>query len=136
MFTAVHWGISVTDMERSIAFYEKLGFAVTKDGTTPDGTMRNVRMKGCGFELELLGLKDAEANPNRDKTVMGDMMIAGSKHLALEAADLEAAARHLAESGATAQAPEIMKAPNPGRGFFFVQDPDGIYLEIVGDYNG
>ena len=53
MFSADHYAISVGDVDKSIAFYEKLEFRVIKDFQAEDGSVRIVQMQNGAFILEM-----------------------------------------------------------------------------------
>ena len=53
MFSADHYAIIVGDVDKSIAFYEKLEFRVIKDFQAEDGSVRIVQMQNGAFILEM-----------------------------------------------------------------------------------
>ena len=81
MFVADHYAISVDDVEKSIAFYEKLEFCVIKDYHAEDGSVRIVQMKNGDFILEMFAYPDSEKLPGFVNTLGEDLKVKGSKHL-------------------------------------------------------
>ena len=117
-FKMVHENYNVYDLARSIQFYETaLGMYETRRIEAKDGSFIIVYM-GTGennFELELTWMRDMERPYN-----LGDCEF----HLAFEAEDFEAAYKKHKERGCICFENEAM-------GIYFIQDPDGYWLEIV-----
>ncbi|MGN0346169.1 MAG: VOC family protein [Lachnospiraceae bacterium] len=130
MFTADHYAISVEDVEKCIVFYEKLGFSVIKDYKAEDGSVRIVQMKNNGFILEMFAYPDSEELPAFVNTLGEDLKVKGSKHLGLQVQNPEKAAKYLLETGLLEKMPEICKG-RLGRSYFFIKDPNGIFVEII-----
>lgn len=130
MFTADHYAISVGDADRSIAFYEKLEFSVIKDYRADDGTVRIVQMQNGNFILELFAYPDSGQLPDFVDTLGTDLKVKGAKHLGLQVADVKKAAEYLTEAGLVTEKPVICEG-RLGRPYFFIKDPDGIFVEII-----
>ena len=130
MFQADHYAISVGDADRSISFYEKLEFQVIKDYQAEDGSVRIVQMKNGNFILEMFAYPDSEKLPDFVNTLGEDLKVKGAKHLGLQVADVEKAAAYLTESGLVNEKPVISQG-RLGRPYFFIKDPDGIFVEII-----
>lgn len=130
MFHVDHYAISVADADRSIAFYSKLEFALVKAWRAEDGSVRIVHMKNDNFILEMFCYPDGEKLPDFVKTLGTDLKVKGAKHLGLWVEDLEAAACHLQKVGVIDSKPEISQG-RLGRPYFFIKDPDGIFVEII-----
>lgn len=129
-FKLDHYAISVSDMEQSLAFYKKLGFDVIKDYEAEDKSVRIVHTVKDDFILELFCYPDSAAVPAFVDTVASDLNVQGSKHLGLMASDLEAAADYVIEQGLATERPQINQG-RLGRPYFFIKDPDGIFVEII-----
>lgn len=117
-FQMIHENYNVADLERSIAFYEKaLGLRESRRKTASDGSFVIVYMKNetGDFELELTWLRDMDRPYN-----LGDCEF----HLAFRTDDFEAAHALHQEMG-------CICFENPSMGIYFIQDPDGYWLEIV-----
>ena len=117
-FKMVHENFNVFDLERSIAFYEKaLGLKEKRRKTGPDGAFILVYMANeeSDFELELTWMRDMDRPYN-----LGDEEF----HLAFRVDDYEAAHKLHQEMG-------CISSENPAMGIYFIQDPDGYWLEIL-----
>lgn len=117
-FTMIHENYNVADLQRSLAFYEKaLGLTETRRKTAPDGSFIIVYVgnEESDFELELTWLKDHPQNYN-----LGECEF----HLAFRTDDFEAAHKKHEEMG-------CICFENHAMGIYFIQDPDGYWLEIV-----
>lgn len=117
-FKMIHENYNVFDLERSLAFYEKaLGLTEKRRKEAKDGSFIIVYI-GNGesdFELELTWLRDWD-RPYE----LGDCEF----HLAFRTDDYEAARALHGEMGCICY-------ENPGMGLYFIEDPDGYWLEIV-----
>jgi len=117
-FTMIHENYNVADLQRSLAFYEKaLGLTEKRRKTAPDGSFIIVYVgnEESNFELELTWLKDHPQNYN-----LGECEF----HLAFRTDDFEAAHKKHEEMG-------CICFENHAMGIYFIQDPDGYWLEIV-----
>ena len=119
MFTFNHFNFNVADLEKSLAFYkEALGLEpVGERKTAEDGSFIIVYL-GDGktdFRLELTWLRD-RAEPYD----LGE----GEFHLAFSVPDLDAAHKRHAALG-------CICFENPAMGIYFIEDPDGYWIEIV-----
>ncbi len=117
-FKMFHENYNVFDLERSLAFYEKaLGLTEKHRKTAADGSFIIVYVgnETTDFELELTWLRDRKEPYN-----LGDMEF----HLAFHTEDFEAAHKLHSEMG-------CICFENHDMGIYFIQDPDGYWLEIV-----
>ena len=117
-FTMIHENYNVADLQRSLAFYEKaLGLTEKRRITAPDGSFIIVYVgnEESDFELELTWLKDHPQNYN-----LGECEF----HLAFRTDDFEAAHKKHEDMG-------CICFENHAMGIYFIQDPDGYWLEIV-----
>ena len=118
-FTFYHFNFNVLDLERSIRFYdEALGLKPVREKASEDGSYKLVFLGDgeTGFQLELTWLRDWE----KDSYNLGD----NEFHLAFETEDMEAAHAKHKEMG-------CICFENPAMGIYFINDPDGYWLEIV-----
>lgn len=118
MFTFNHFNFNVLDLERSLKFYdEALGLKPMREKLAKDGSFRLVYL-GDGvtdFQLELTYLV-ARTEPYD----LGECEF----HLAMETPDMEAAhAKH--------EAMGCICFENPSMGIYFIEDPDGYWIEII-----
>ena len=117
-FRMVHENYNVADLEKSMAFYEKaLGLTEVRRKTAEDSAHIIVYLSNAesDFELELTWLRD-----HPQKYDIGEEEF----HLAFKTDDFEAAHRLHEEMG-------CICFENPKMGIYFIQDPDGYWLEII-----
>ena len=118
MFRFNHFNFNVQNMERSLKFYdEALGLKPVREKLASDGSFRLVFLGDgeTGFSLELTELKDRS-----EPYDLGE----GEFHLAMEAEDIDAAHEKHAAMG-------CICFENPKMGIYFIEDPDGYWIEIV-----
>ena len=117
-FTFKHVNINVTNMARSINFYEEaLGLHVGALVPAPDGSFSIAFMTDgvSGVELELTWLRD-----HQQPYDLADNEI----HAAFAVADMEAALKHHNAMGCVC-------FENKAMGIYFIEDPDGYWMEII-----
>jgi lactoylglutathione lyase len=117
-FVFSHNNLNVLDLDKSLAFYKKaLGLEEVRRKEAADGSFTLVFL-GDGttpHALELTWLKD-----RKEKYNLGDNEI----HLAFTTDDYNAAFALHKEMGCVCY-------ENPGMGIYFIEDPDGYWLEIL-----
>ena len=118
MFAFNHFNFNVLDLEKSIAFYrDALGLAPVRTKEAADGSFKLAFLGDgtTGFQLELTWLAD-----RKEPYDLGE----GEYHLAFAVPDMDAAhARH--------EALGCICFENPAMGIYFIEDPDGYWIEIV-----
>lgn len=115
-FKMVHENYNVADLERSIAFYEKaLGLHEKRRKNGNGFIIVFMGNDSSDFELELTWLEEHPQNYN-----LGECEF----HLAFRTEDFDAAHKLHEEMG-------CICFENPKMGIYFIQDPDGYWLEIV-----
>ena len=117
-FTFAHNNLNVYDLEKSLAFYkEALGLEVVRTKDASDGSFKLVYL-GDGttpHQLELTWMRD-----RTEPYDLGDEEF----HLAFETDDYAGAlAKHKAMG--------CVAFENKEMGIYFIQDPDGYWLEIL-----
>ena len=113
-----HFNFNVTNLETSLAFYEKaLGLKENGRIEAEDGSYVIVYLSDgkTGFRLELTWLKD-----HPQKYDLGE----GEFHLAVYPDDYDAAFRKHSEMG-------CICFENREMGVYFIEDPDGYWIEIL-----
>ncbi len=117
MFSFNHFNFNVLDLEKSLAFYkEALGLTPVRVNDQPDFTIVFLGDGGrTGFRLELTYMKD-----RTEPYDLGEI----EYHLAMQADDMEAAHKKHEEMG-------CICFENPKMGIYFIEDPDGYWVEIV-----
>jgi len=117
-FKMVHENYNVKNLEESLKFYEKaLGLREKRRITAPDGSFTIVYLGNdtTDFELELTELRD-----HKEPYDLGECEF----HLAFRTDDFEAAKKLHQEMG-------CICFENPAMGIYFIEDPDGYWLEII-----
>jgi len=120
-----HVGIAVSNLERSLAFYQgQLGFEVVEriEVTGFDLTAIFIRLGSCVIELldyhVKEGLQRAPAN------------IFGLRHLTILVDDMEKAYAELSAKGVTFTRPPLEVVPSRVKNAFLA-DPDGTPIELL-----
>ncbi|WP_319574886.1 VOC family protein [uncultured Desulfobacter sp.] len=117
-FTIDHFNINVLNLEKSLAFYEKaLGLTELRRKTATDGSYIIVYLTDnqSANKLELTWLKDRKAPYD-----LGDEEF----HIAFKTDDFEAAHALHEKMGCICY-------ENREMGIYFINDPDGYWLEVV-----
>ena len=113
-----HNNMNVKDLEKSLAFYrEALGLIETRRLESADKSFVLVFLGDAttSHKLELTWLRDRAESYN-----LGD----NEFHLAFVADDYAAAFAHHKKMGCVCY-------ENPAMGIYFIEDPDGYWLEIL-----
>lgn len=117
-FTIAHSNINVKDLDQSVAFYKKaLGLSEQSRKEASDRSFILVFM-GDGatdHQIELTWLKDKDGPYN-----LGD----NESHIAFHVDDINKAHQLHEEMG-------CICFENRGMGLYFIEDPDGYWLEIL-----
>lgn len=117
-FKMIHTNFNVADLGRSLAFYEKaLGLREVRRKVNEEKGFIIVFLQAAdsNFELELTWLKD-----HPQAYDLGE----GEFHLAFYTPDFDKAHALHREMG-------CICFENPAMGIYFIEDPDGYWLEIV-----
>ena len=117
-FQIVHNNINVTDIDRSVSFYEKaLGLQVTSRKKSADGSFVITFLGdgSTGHAIELTWLRDKVGPYN-----LGD----NESHIAFKVDDFDKAFRLHKDMG-------CIIYENKAMGLYFIEDPDGYWLEII-----
>jgi len=118
----LHFGLRVTDLDRSLAFYTAVGYEVV--GSVPEtslGHLTMLRLPGDEFvTIELVH------SPARDEVNSGT----GLSHFVIKVESLDATLSELAARGIGAEAPVSPDGSDDFR-TTWVTDPDGNRIELV-----
>ncbi len=118
----LHFGLRVSDLERSLAFYTAVGYTVvgTVEGTAY-GTLTMLQLPGDDFvTIELVhNPAQAEAGPG-----------VGINHLVIQVESLDATRADLATKGIEPEPVEHPGGPDGPR-TCWLTDPDGYRIEVV-----
>jgi catechol 2,3-dioxygenase-like lactoylglutathione lyase family enzyme len=137
-----HTGITVANLERSLAFWrDVLGFELSHSAHQT-GNMAEEITGVAGAELKLAVVKSPDGHkielleysaPADRKHVRPKPCDVGSVHIALTVDDLDAVLSAIAASGwRAAGKPQTLKSgPNAGKRVVYVRDPDGTTIELM-----
>ncbi len=128
-----HVGLRVRDLDKSIRFYEALGFTEVRRLKVPDGVaggllgltppigFEAVYLQSNGVVLQLITLSGYPAPDEPERT----MVAAGLTHLSIAVDDMAEAQAAVLAAGGTV-------AADPGGGFAcMVRDPGGQLVELI-----
>lgn len=122
-----HVGVVVSDLERSVGFYARLGFQVERKMEFPGREIVILTSGGPdASKLELLRYAETDLS----QTVPADRTLLGLRHLAIHVADVSATFERLGREG-------VRMLPDPpfqqagGPPIAFGLDPDGVLLEFT-----
>ncbi len=124
-FTFAYVGVQVRDLERSLVFYrDALGMVIRRREKVPETRGEWVELTSPGSPLLLeLNWYPEESAHFRTPYRNGDEL----DHLAFDCEDADAAYRELIARGASPALPPFTEG---GSRLAFVQDPDGIWIEL------
>ena len=142
-FGAVHHvGVTVADLDRSVAYWERLVGVTSRDRRTLQGPQlaglvgyEGIRIDSCwidlpgGVALELLRYLDRADAPHDPGTAHP-----GNVHVCLRVPDMDDAHAHAVACGATpvSREPiEVAAGPRAGTRLAYLRDPDGVTIELV-----
>lgn len=123
-----HIGIPVTDIERSVAFYRRLGFNPVMEKTFPDGDGETTAfmMERSGVVIELYLLPESqrgEIKTRRDGAI---------DHIAFSVSDIQSAFNEMLAAGEDIieDSPLHLDFWENGCKYFAIRGPDGEKLEF------
>lgn len=128
-----HVALSVASVEASKSFYARLGFKPYSTWVAADESFRIATLQhATGLMLELF-----EYHENRDKppvtySIGNDLEVRGLKHLALRVANVQSSRETLIKAGYK----DLTEIAHAEIDYFFIRDPDGLWVELVQDDRG
>jgi glyoxylase I family protein len=143
IIAADHTGITVSNLERSLAFWrDVLGFELShRTHQTSELASEITGVPGAEISLAVLKapgghkieLLEYLAPPDRKQHVDLRPCDVGSAHIALTVDDLDAVLNTIVASGwQAAGKPQTLKSgPNAGKRVIYVRDPDGTTIEFM-----
>ena len=142
IFAADHTGITVSDLEQSLAFWrDVLGFELSHR-THQSGPMASEITGISGAELSLAVVKAPgqkiellQYHAPADRKVRSEFRPCdlGAVHVALTVDDIDAVIEKIAASGwkAAGTPQTLTTGPNAGKRVVYVRDPDGTTIEFM-----
>ena len=126
----LHTGISVNNMEESVAWYEKnLGFKAVSDAYAPPLGARIVfiRRDDLDYEIELFQYDAPKAIPEDRLMPNSDLQTVGTKHVAFQVDDMAALKRDFLANGV-----DIAHEVHMGTdSVMFIRDCNGVLIEFI-----
>lgn len=126
-----HAAVIVRDVDSSLNFYEKLGFreVYRHESAEPRLTLVNLMLEG--WLLELIWYPQ---NQNKDRLSMTSSKekSIGLEHFGLRTSDIKATLAEFKQLGLASPDTTIVEGRTEVK-YFFIQDPDGVRVEIVED---
>ena len=147
---AAHVGVSVSDLDRAVAFYQ----ALTGVAPSAHGDMKSVRfghsqglpnavLRYATINLENIGIDLIQFTDPTGEPTRGMANRPGSMHLCLKVDDFDAVYERMKAAGYeflgasyTFEAGEVTPAAALGTQVAYFNDPDGTNLEIIAPKGG
>jgi methylmalonyl-CoA/ethylmalonyl-CoA epimerase len=124
-----HAGISVADLEASIAWYcDVLGFSLDRVVDIPEDTGRLALLRNGDFILELFCISGAAPLPEERRHPAGDLRTHGIKHVAYAVHNIRALMKELRAKGVDVVWDVVL---HDGALCAFVRDNSGNLVEFV-----
>jgi lactoylglutathione lyase len=120
-----HIGIRISDRDKTVAFYELLGFELIADGGFDQGHPL-VMLHPSGININLLG--PATARPGENILMDEKPKYPGITHLAVKVKDAEATEAFITANDIAITGRREFR----GTKTIFIRDPDRNVLELVG----
>ena len=120
-----HIGIRISNRDKSVAFYEVLGFELIADGGYDHGHPL-VMLHPSGININLLG--PATARPGENILMDDKPKYPGITHLALKVKDAKATEDFVTKQGIAITGRRDFE----GTKTIFIRDPDRNVLELIG----
>lgn len=125
---ALHTGISVYNMDESVAWYEKnLDFKKIKDDYVPPLQARIVFLTNGDYQLELFQYDAPKPLPEDRLMPNDDLQTVGTKHVAFEVDDMAAMKEKFVANGVEI-AHEVQME---GNNVMFIRDNSGVLIELI-----
>ncbi|MDA2933464.1 VOC family protein [Acidobacteria bacterium AH-259-D05] len=131
MFRFHHVSLSVTNINKSVEFYSIFGFRKVHEWCADDGSLQIIHLRLGDSLLELFCFSNPKEPPESTRELETDLPVIGVRHFALQVNSIIDARNRVIEKG---YKPCVAtKRGRTGIDYFFVKDPDGIFVEIVQD---
>lgn len=129
VLNVLHAGISVYNMEESLAWYDKnLDFKlVSDDGFVPPLKARICFIQNGDFQIELFEYEHPKKLPEDRLTPNSDLQTVGTKHIAFATENMAALKEKFVKNGVDI-AHEVMME---GNNVMFIRDCNGVLIEFI-----
>jgi catechol 2,3-dioxygenase-like lactoylglutathione lyase family enzyme len=131
MYSIHHVAVTASNFERSLEFYQKLGFKVLANRYLPEKQKKIALLASDNFKLELFWYEDFSDEPTSRETIGNNVHDVGVKHFALRVDSINEARARLKELHISLESEPT--TGDTGYDFFFIRDPDGVWIEFVQD---
>ncbi len=133
MFTFHHISLSVINLVESINFYSCLGFEPALIWESEDKKNKIAHLKNSDCFMELFYF-DNYQKPKKIDNLEQDLKIIGIKHFALKVESVTNTEKLFRQKNFSIITP--ITQGKTGIKYFFIKDPNGIFIEIVEDGRG
>ena len=130
-----HVALSVRNIAATQRFYEQLGFRQVHRWDAEDNSLTIVHLKLHSVVLELFAYAVNTDDEALRLEVANNLTQIGVKHVGLQVDDVETCLQEMITAGYETNKPEVTKG-RTNVDYFFIKDPDGIWVEIVQDDRG
>ena len=128
-----HIALSVRDIEKSIIFYQMLGFVKFNEWKEDDLSIQMIMLKNNDNNfIELVYLKDNKTLPKHLIDFEDNLYYIGTKHIAFRVKSIEQTLDFLLKHDMIKKHSDITKG-KLGRRYFFTYDPNDIVIEFIED---
>ena len=125
-----HIAITVSDLDKSIIFYKKLGFIKKFHYSYQDKPLTSTLLELDNLILEIFNFNEEDFGKIKTDRTLG----LGIKHLGLYVDNIEKAFKEIEDKNLTSDISFIKTSTISDKiRYFFIQDPDGIWIEIIED---
>ena len=131
MYSIHHVAVTASNFERSLEFYQKLGFEVLASRHLPEKQKKIALLASGNFKLELFWFGDVQDEPSSRETIGNNVHDVGAKHFALRVESMNEVRTRLEKLNIPFESEPA--TGDTGYDFFFIRDPDGIWIEFVED---
>lgn len=126
-----HLAISVADCLRSVQFYKRLGFKCVHTWVAPDKTLEIKHLRLGVFILEVFCYQKLTTENSSRPDLIQDLKVHGVRHFGIAVPDIDSAYKNVCALGIVPLA--AVQIGRTGIRYFFIKDPDDIFVEIVQD---
>jgi len=131
MFSFHHVSLSVKNIDESVHFYSLLGFKKVYYWEANDKQLQIVHLKLGEAFIEMFCYASYNDPPESSKDLSTDLPRIGIKHFGIKVKSINHTKNQLIKNGMLDNA-EVTRG-RTGIDYFFMRDPNGIFVEIVQD---